>query len=626
MTVGVVDEDGLARAVAAAHEVADDVLLERCHHGADLRIVVIGGEVVAASERRPPAGHRRRTHGPWPSSSSSSASPRARETARRGGSHARRPHAGRGRAPPAHSLDDVLPDGVELMVRRTANVHTGGTIDDVTDELHPELACGGGAGRGRPRHPRRRARPDRAVARRHRVRDHRGQRAARTRQPRARDRPSSASSTCCSPTDAAHAGPRRPTPACEGADRRGLALWRPWTQAEPRPQVPLAGVTVLELGGIGPLPLLAMLFADMGARIIRVDPAGPAYGTIGAHLWIYRGHESVTIDLRQPRGQELVLQLVERADILVEGYRPGVAERLGVGPDVCLARNPRLVYGRMTGWGQGGPLSDQGGHDINYIGLTGALEAMGPPDAPPPVPLNLVGDFGGGAMMLAMGVLAALHEREQSGAGSGRRGGDVRRHARAHGAVLRDARRRPLGRRARRQPAAGVRTLLPLLRDERRPVHGRRRGGGQVLRRAARRSRLRSRAGRHAARPRAVARAHAGVRGGVPCAHARRVGGRVRDARRVRHAGAEHDRGARAPAQRGARLLRRRQRPPAGRAAGALRAHAGVDRRTVAGRGRRQRPRARRRSGSTPTSWRGCAPTASSDEASDDERRTRGTT
>jgi alpha-methylacyl-CoA racemase len=180
---------------------------------------------------------------------------------------------------------------------------------------------------------------------------------------------------------------------------------------------PLAGVTVVELGGIGPLPLLAMLFADLGARIVRVDPAGPAYGTIGPHLWIFRGHESVTIDLRQPRGQELLLRLVEQADILVEGYRPGVAERLGVGPDVCLARNPRLVYGRMTGWGEGGPLSDRGGHDINYIGLTGALEAMGPPGTPPPVPLNLVGDFGGGAMMLAMGVLAALHEREQSGHG-----------------------------------------------------------------------------------------------------------------------------------------------------------------------------------------------------------------
>lgn len=180
---------------------------------------------------------------------------------------------------------------------------------------------------------------------------------------------------------------------------------------------PLAGVMVVELGGIGPLPLLAMLFADMGARVIRVDPARPAYGTLGSHLWIYRGLESVTIDLRQPRGQELALQLVEGADILVEGYRPGVAERLGLGPEACLARNPRLVYGRMTGWGEGGPLSDRGGHDINYIGLTGALEAMGPPGTPPPVPLNLVGDFGGGAMMLVMGVLAALHEREQSGCG-----------------------------------------------------------------------------------------------------------------------------------------------------------------------------------------------------------------
>jgi alpha-methylacyl-CoA racemase len=180
---------------------------------------------------------------------------------------------------------------------------------------------------------------------------------------------------------------------------------------------PLAGVTVLELGGIGPLPLFAMLVADLGARVIRVDPVGPAYGAIGSHLWIFRGHESITVDLRQPRGQALVLRLAERADILVEGYRPGVAERLGVGPDACLARNPRLVYGRMTGWGRGGPLSDRGGHDINYIGLTGALEAMGEPGTPPPVPLNLVGDFGGGAMMLAMGVLAALHEREQSGRG-----------------------------------------------------------------------------------------------------------------------------------------------------------------------------------------------------------------
>jgi len=183
------------------------------------------------------------------------------------------------------------------------------------------------------------------------------------------------------------------------------------------PSGPLAGVTVLELGGIGPLPLLAMLFADLGARMIRIDPVGGSYGSIAPHLWIFRGHESLTLDLRQAEGRAVLLRLVEGADILVEGYRAGVAERLGVGPDECLARNPRLVYGRMTGWGSSGPLADKGGHDLNYIAITGALAAMGPEGTPPPVPLNLVGDFGGGAMMLAMGVLAALHERQHSGRG-----------------------------------------------------------------------------------------------------------------------------------------------------------------------------------------------------------------
>ena len=143
------------------------------------------------------------------------------------------------------------------------------------------------------------------------------------------------------------------------------------------PSGPLAGVTVLELGGIGPLPLLAMLFADLGARIIRIDPVGPSYGSIAPHLWIFRGQESLTLDLRQEAGREVLLRLVERADVLVEGYRAGVTERLGVGPDVCLARNPRLIYGRMTGWGSSGPLADKGGHDLNYISITGALDAMG---------------------------------------------------------------------------------------------------------------------------------------------------------------------------------------------------------------------------------------------------------
>jgi alpha-methylacyl-CoA racemase len=180
---------------------------------------------------------------------------------------------------------------------------------------------------------------------------------------------------------------------------------------------PLAGITLVELGGIGPLPLLAMLFADMGARIIRVDPVAESMSRISPRLWIFRGHESLTLDLRQEQGREALFRLLDGADILVEGYRAGVTERLGVGPDECLARNPQLVYGRMTGWGSSGPLAGKGGHDLNYIAITGALHAMGTDGTPPPVPLNLVGDFGGGAMMLAMGLLAALHERQQSGRG-----------------------------------------------------------------------------------------------------------------------------------------------------------------------------------------------------------------
>jgi alpha-methylacyl-CoA racemase len=180
---------------------------------------------------------------------------------------------------------------------------------------------------------------------------------------------------------------------------------------------PLDGITVLELGGIGPLPLFAMLCADLGARIIRVDPVAPLATRITPRLWIFRGQESLTLDLRQDEGREVLLRLVEHADVLVEGYRAGVTERLGVGPDECIARNPALVYGRMTGWGSSGPLADKGGHDLNYISITGALEAMGAEGAPPPVPLNLIGDFGGGAMMLVMGVLAALLERARSGRG-----------------------------------------------------------------------------------------------------------------------------------------------------------------------------------------------------------------
>jgi len=180
---------------------------------------------------------------------------------------------------------------------------------------------------------------------------------------------------------------------------------------------PLADVSVVELGGIGPLPLFAMLYADLGARVIRVDPVDARAPRIGSRLWIYRGQESLTLDLRSPEGRDVLLRMVETTDVLVEGYRAGVTERLGLGPDECLARNPRLVYGRMTGWGSSGPLAGKGGHDLNYISITGALGALGPKGMPPTVPLNLIGDFGGGAMMLAMGVLAALNERQSSGRG-----------------------------------------------------------------------------------------------------------------------------------------------------------------------------------------------------------------
>ena len=180
---------------------------------------------------------------------------------------------------------------------------------------------------------------------------------------------------------------------------------------------PLADITVLELGGIGPLPLLAMTLADLGARVVRVDPVHANVPRVSPTFWIYRGRESLTVDLRQPQGRDVLLQLVEHADVLLEGYRPGVVERLGIGPEVCRARNPRLIYGRMTGWGSSGPLADKAGHDLNYISITGALGAMGPAGSPPTVPLNLIGDYGGGAMMLALGVLAALAETRVSGEG-----------------------------------------------------------------------------------------------------------------------------------------------------------------------------------------------------------------
>jgi alpha-methylacyl-CoA racemase len=182
---------------------------------------------------------------------------------------------------------------------------------------------------------------------------------------------------------------------------------------------PLRGLRVVELAGLGPAPFAAMLLADLGADVVRVDRVGGASPLPGAPAsdLLNRGKRSIVVDLKHPRGPDVVLDLAARADVLLEGYRPGVVERLGVGPEPALRRNPRLVYGRMTGWGQDGPLSATAGHDINYIGLTGALHATGRADGPPQVPLNLLGDFAGGALYLVVGVLAALHEVAGTGRG-----------------------------------------------------------------------------------------------------------------------------------------------------------------------------------------------------------------
>ncbi|MFF5301878.1 CaiB/BaiF CoA transferase family protein [Streptomyces sp. NPDC013161] len=181
---------------------------------------------------------------------------------------------------------------------------------------------------------------------------------------------------------------------------------------------PLSGVRVVELAGIGPGPFAAMLLADLGADVVRVDrPGGPALGVAPEYDVTNRNKRSVLVDLKAPDGPARVLDLVARADILIEGNRPGVTERLGVGPGPCLARNPRLVYGRMTGWGQDGPLAERAGHDIAYIALTGTLGMIGSPGEPPPAPANLLGDYAGGALYLVVGVLAALHHARVTGTG-----------------------------------------------------------------------------------------------------------------------------------------------------------------------------------------------------------------
>ena len=183
---------------------------------------------------------------------------------------------------------------------------------------------------------------------------------------------------------------------------------------------PLAGVRIVEFAGIGPAPMAAMLLAEMGATVLRIDRI--ADSDLGIPMptkyeVLKRSRHIIRLDLKRPEAVALTLQLVEQSDALIEGFRPKVMERLGLGPDICLARNPRLVFGRVTGWGQDGPLAHAAGHDLNYIALTGALHAIGRAGGPPTPPLNLVGDFGGGALYLIVGVLAAIIAARQSGRG-----------------------------------------------------------------------------------------------------------------------------------------------------------------------------------------------------------------
>ena len=192
------------------------------------------------------------------------------------------------------------------------------------------------------------------------------------------------------------------------------------TEAAASASGPLQGLRVIEFAGIGPAPLACMLFADLGADVVRIDrleASGLGLAMAPRDDVNARGRRSLALDLKQPAGREAGLRLVATADVLVEGFRPGVMEKLGLGPEPCLALNPRLVYGRMTGYGQSGPLAAQAGHDLNYLALTGLLNAIGPAGGPPLPPLNLAADYGGGAMFLAFGVMAALWERQRSGRG-----------------------------------------------------------------------------------------------------------------------------------------------------------------------------------------------------------------
>ena len=179
---------------------------------------------------------------------------------------------------------------------------------------------------------------------------------------------------------------------------------------------PLKGLQIIEMAGIGPAPFCGMVLSDLGANVIRIDRVTSA-GSVSRQEASNRGKKSIAVDLKTTKGIEVVLNLVEASDALFEGFRPGVMEKLGLGPDVCLQKNKKIVFGRMTGWGQEGPLAFAAGHDINYISLSGVLATIGRPGAPPVPPLNLIGDYGGGGMLLALGLVAALFETKSSGKG-----------------------------------------------------------------------------------------------------------------------------------------------------------------------------------------------------------------
>ena len=192
-------------------------------------------------------------------------------------------------------------------------------------------------------------------------------------------------------------------------------LYRKLSDIRGKDMGPLQGLRLIELAGIGPGPFCGMMLSDMGAEVIRVERLGGSQ--VAPKDVLARNRRSIAVNLKDPVGVETILRLIESADGLFEGFRPGVTERLGLGPDECMARNPKLVYGRMTGWGQEGPLAQAAGHDINYIALSGALDPLGRRDEAPVPPLNLVGDFGGGGMFLAYGIVCALVERQASGRG-----------------------------------------------------------------------------------------------------------------------------------------------------------------------------------------------------------------